>query len=93
MTPLANSWPVIAWIAGSVLFFILAIWIAVRMIRWARRGTKGTALFGMALEIPAAGINPQPPPRFHIQELENEIQGKKSAESDGSPDPESKRPS
>jgi hypothetical protein len=69
------------WIAGLTLAIVLSFWIAARMIRWARKKTRATDLLGLGMALPAAGVNPQPPPRIQIEELTREIQGRKNADS------------
>jgi hypothetical protein len=71
----------VAWIVGSTVFFCFIVWIAVRLIRWARRGSKGAALLGWGMGLPAAGVNPIPPPQEKIEELTREIQGRKNSDS------------
>jgi hypothetical protein len=61
----------------SACSFASAVWLAVRCIRWAKRGTKGGAML-VAIAFP----NPdQPPPQ---QQVEEETRLKKDA---GSGDP------
>jgi hypothetical protein len=71
----------LAWVAGSALFAGLLLWMAIRMIRWAKRGSKGASLLGWGLGLPAAGINPQPPPQVQIEKLTRDIQGRKNSDS------------
>jgi hypothetical protein len=42
LTPLAR-------IIGSTFVIVSSIWIASRMIRWARKGSKGTDLLGLGM--------------------------------------------
>lgn len=76
-----NSYAPLIGIAASILFVCLSIWIAIRMIRWAKKGSAGTSLLGLGMGLPAAGINPLPPPQEQIEELTLEIQGKKNSNS------------
>jgi hypothetical protein len=71
----------LAWIFGSTLFFFISIWIAIRLIRWAKKGSKGATLLGWGMGLPAAGVNPIPPPQVKIEELTREIQGRKNSDS------------
>jgi hypothetical protein len=75
-----NSLEPLAWIAALTVFACLSIWIAIRMIRWAKRGSKGAALLGWGVGLTAAGINPQPPPQVHIEEVTKDIQGRKNSD-------------
>lgn len=71
------------WTAIAVLFVCLAVWMGVLLMRWARRGSKGAALFGMGMGLPAAllGANPQPPKEIQIEEVTGQIQRKKNTDS------------
>ena len=79
MRPLAPF----VWILGSVGFFVVAIWIAVRMIRWAKRQSTSTNLLGLAMQLPSAGINPMPTPQQIVEEVTDEIQRKNKVEDSG----------
>ena len=76
-----NSLEPLAWIAGLLLFFALSLWVAVRMIRWAKRGSKGAALLGWGMGLPAAGVNPVPPPQVQIEKVTREIDRRKNSDS------------
>jgi len=69
-----------AWFAGVVVFLWLFIWIAFRLIRWAKSGSKGASLLGWGMGLPAAGINPLPPPQQQIEEVTRDIQGRKNSD-------------
>jgi hypothetical protein len=69
-----------AWIAGVFIFICLFIWTAVRLVRWAKSGSKSTELLGWGMGLPAAGVNPLPPPQEHIQEVTRDIQGRKNSD-------------
>jgi hypothetical protein len=71
----------LAWIVGLTLFVTLLGWLATRMVRWAKSGSRGTDLLGLGMSLPAAGINPQPPPQEFIEEMTREIHGKKNSDS------------
>ena len=71
----------LAWIVGLTLFVVLLGWTAKRMIRWARRRSRSTDLLGLGMSLPAAGINPQPPPQQFLEEMTHEIYGKKNSDS------------
>lgn len=75
------------WTSIAALFVCLAIWIGILLIRWAKRGSKGTALFGLGMGLPAAllNANPQPPKEIQIEEVSGQIQRKKNSDS-GDPD-------
>jgi len=77
-----------AWTLGSVLFVAIAIWIGVRMMRWAKKGSQGAALVGLGVGLPAAllNANPQPPKQVQIEEVAGQIYRKKNSDSG---DPES----
>jgi hypothetical protein len=75
----------LAWIVGLTLFVTLIGWLASRVIRWARSGSRSTNLLGLGMSLPAAGINPQPPPQEFIEEMTREIHGKKNSNT-GDPD-------
>jgi hypothetical protein len=65
------------WTFALLLLFGCATWLAVRSVRWAKKGTKGGAML-VAIAFP----NPeQPPPQ---QQVEEETRRKKDTES-GSP--------
>ncbi len=83
-----NAFVSIAWTVGLTLFVVLLIWIAVLAIGWAKRGTKSGALFGMAMDLPAAGINPRPPPRIQLEEVTEDINRRKTS---GDADPQDPR--
>jgi hypothetical protein len=76
-----NALAPLAWIGGLTLFFTLSGWIATRMIRWAKKGSKGTDLLGLGMSLPAAGVTPQPPPQIQLEELTRDIHGKKNSDS------------
>jgi len=69
-----------AWFAGSVLSFFIFVWMAMRLIRWAKRGSKGASLLGWSMGLPAARANPMPPPQQRIEEATREVQGRKSSD-------------
>lgn len=71
------------WTSIAVLFVCLAAWIGVLLMRWARRGSKGAALFGLGMGLPAAllNANPQPPKQIQIEEVAGQIQRKKDSDS------------
>jgi len=71
----------LAWIVGLTLFVALLFWMAARLIRWARKGYKATDLLGLGMALPAAGVNPQPPPKILIEEVTRDIQGRKNSDS------------
>jgi len=70
-------------ILGGVLFIWFLIWAAVRAVRWAKRKSMATDLLGLGIGIPAAGVNPQPPPQLYLEEMSEEIQGRKSSDTAG----------
>lgn len=71
------------WTVAGVVFVYLAIWIGMRLMRWAKKGSKSTALFGLGMGLPAALLdaNPQPPKEIQIEEVAAEIYRKKNADS------------
>lgn len=71
------------WTLSGVLFLGLAVWTGVRLMRWAKRGSKGAALFGLGMGLPAAllNANPQPPKEIQIGEVAGEISRRKNADS------------
>jgi hypothetical protein len=78
-----NTFQFVVWTSIAVLFVCLAVWTGVVLMRWARRGSKGAALFGMGMGLPAAllNANPQPPKEIQIKEVAGQIQRKKNADS------------
>ena len=70
-----------AWFVGVILFIWFACWTASRLIRWAKRGTKSGSLIGWSLGLPAAGVNPIPPPQEQIEEVTRDVQGRKNSDS------------
>jgi len=76
-----NALVPLAWIVGLTLFVTLLGWVAVRMVRWAKRGSRSSDLLGLGMGLPAAGINPQPPPQEFIENMTREIHGKKNSDS------------
>jgi hypothetical protein len=75
----------LAWIFGSTTFVFILGWLGARLVRWARRRSTATDLLGMAINIPAAGINPQSLPQERIEEMKNEISIRKDT---GGADPD-----
>jgi hypothetical protein len=71
----------LAWILGLTLVFFISMWIAIRLIRWAKKGSTGATLLGWSMGLPAAGANPIPPPQIKLEELSREIQGRKNSDS------------
>ncbi len=70
----------IVWILTSAALAFVSVWIVVRLVGWAKRGSKGASVLGWAIGLPAAGINPIPPPQEHIAEVTRDIQGKKNSD-------------
>jgi hypothetical protein len=70
----------LAWIVGLTTFIVLLFWIGSRLMRWARTRSKATDLLGLGMALPAAGVNPQPPPRIKIEEVARDIQGRKNSD-------------
>jgi hypothetical protein len=68
-------------ICGFTLFIVGSIWMAIRLVRWAKRGTKSGSLLGLAMVLPSAGANPQPPPQVYIEEVAKESRLKKGSAS------------
>ncbi len=83
-----NSYVPFTSIGGSALFLVLWIWIAVRLIRWAKKGSKGASLLGWEMTLAAAAVNPHPPPQEMIEDLTRAIQGRKNSDSS---DPDNKK--
>lgn len=71
----------LAWILGLLGFFALSLRAAISMIRWAKKGSKGAALLGWGMGLPAAGVNPVPPPQIQIEKVTREIQRRKNSDS------------
>lgn len=71
------------WTAIAAFFVCLAVWMGVLLMRWAKRGSKGSALFGLGMGMPAAllNANPQPPKEIQIEEVAGRIQRKKNTDS------------
>jgi hypothetical protein len=74
-----NALELMAWIAGLTLCIVLFTWIAIRMVRWAKKGSKTGSLLGLGLDL----VNPHPPPRTHLEQLHSETRGKKNSDSAG----------
>jgi hypothetical protein len=70
----------LAWTAGVFVFVWFFIWIALRLIRWAKRGSKSASLLGWGMAIPAAAVNTIPPPQQQIEEVTLDIQGRKNSD-------------
>jgi hypothetical protein len=70
----------LAWIVGSTSVFFVFVWMAVRLVRWAKRGGRTASLLGWSMGLPAAGANPIPPPQERIEEATREVQGRKSSD-------------
>jgi hypothetical protein len=69
----------IMWALITSLSVVTAIWLAVRSVRWAKKGTKGGAVL-VALAFP----NPdRPPPQ---QQVEEQTRRKKDSESGEPPE-------
>jgi hypothetical protein len=69
----------LTWMLTVVAFVVTAIWLAVRSVRWAKKGTKGGAML-VALAFP----NPdQPPPQ---QQVEEQTRRRKDSEPGESPE-------
>lgn len=65
------------WIGALAVGIALAVWMAVRAIRWAKRGSKSASLLGLGMDL----ANPTPPPRAHLEEIDSEMHGKKRSDS------------
>jgi hypothetical protein len=76
-----NALEPVAWFVGSALTFFVVVWLAARLIRWAKQGSKGASLLGWSMGLPAAGVNPIPPPQERIEEVTRDIQGRKNSDS------------
>jgi hypothetical protein len=68
-----NKLEPLAWILGSTAFVFLLGWICVRSVRWAKKRTTAADVLGLAINLPASGINPQPLPQERLEEMKNEI--------------------
>ena len=68
-----------------LLFVLVAILgiigIAVFGVRWARRSSRRAAFLGWGLQFLGAGVNPVPPPRVQLEEVNQQTRIKKDAES------------
>lgn len=71
------------WTLSGALLVCLSVWMGVRLMRWAKKGTKAAALAGMGMGLPAAllGANPQPPKEIQIEEVAGQINRRKNADS------------
>jgi hypothetical protein len=64
---------------------IMTIWVMVALIRWAKRGGRGTALLGSAMVLLLGiGLVPEQIPQQRIEEAREE-KGKKGPESGAPP--------
>jgi Tfp pilus assembly protein PilV len=55
--------------------------LLVPAIRWARKSSRRSAVFGLALELTAAGVNPHPPAQIQLDEAGQQARLKKASES------------
>jgi len=80
-----NRFDFAVWTLGGVVFLYLMAWTGMRLMRWAKKGSKGTALLGLGMGLSAALLdaNPQPPKEIQIEEVVDQIHGKKSSDSAG----------
>jgi hypothetical protein len=69
-----------AWIVGLTCGLLFFIWIGIRAIRWAKRRSRGTDILGLALGLPAAGMNPVPPPQEFIDDVRADIQIRRNSD-------------
>ena len=76
-----NSLMSLAWALGSALSVLMVVWIALRLIRWAKRGSRGASMLGWGMGLPAAGANPIPPPQKKIEEVAQEMESRRSSSS------------
>jgi hypothetical protein len=72
--------PLVIGVISSAAALVVLGWVGYRMIRWAKRRSTGASLLGMALEIPAAGVNPQPMPRIQVEEAAAESKALKNSD-------------
>jgi hypothetical protein len=66
------------WVCAAILAALAFLWLAIRAIRWARKGTKAASVLAAA----AFPFPEQPPPH---EQVENANRLKKDSES-GSPE-------
>lgn len=71
----------LAWTIGLTALFFSSVWLATRLVRWAKKGSKGASFLGWGMGLPAAGLNPIPPPQERIEEATREIQGRRNSDS------------
>jgi hypothetical protein len=64
----------LVWISGAAACAFGALWLAVRAVRWAKKGTKGGKMLTGAL----FPFPDQPPPQ---EQVEHQIRLKRDAES------------
>ena len=76
-----NSLMELTWTLGSAGFLVLFLWIALRLIRWAKKGSRGASMIGWGMGLPAAGANPIPPPQENIEEVAQDIESRRSSSS------------
>ena len=68
----------LGWLIAIGLLSAVLVWLSIRAVRWAKKGTKGGAVL-VALAFP----NPDQPPPQQIVEEEGRL--KKNSESGGPP--------
>ena len=65
-----------------VLVLVLGVaGILVPAARWARKSSRRSAIFGLAVELTAAGVNPHPPAQIQLDEAGQQARLKKALES------------
>ena len=75
-----NSPMPLVWALG-IASMVMFVWIALRLIRWAKKGSRGAAMLGWGMGLPAAGANPIPPPQEKIEEVAQDIGSRRSSSS------------
>jgi hypothetical protein len=64
---------------ASVVWLI--IFLGMRAVGWARKGSPAAAFIGWALLLLSAGMNPQPPPQEQVEDANRQKKIKKDSES------------
>jgi hypothetical protein len=68
-----------------VFIFGLVV-LAVLLVRWARKSSQRAAFLGWGAELMGAGMNPQPPAKIQLEEVNRQTRIKKDSESGDSED-------
>jgi hypothetical protein len=68
-------------IGGFAVAIWILVWVTVRALGWARKGSPAATFIGWALLFLGAGTNPRPPPQEQVDDVNRQKRIKKDAES------------